>query len=113
MARFISRLTAGLLGNATKSEKMFPLETSFMIAPGQPVWMRRDYVRFAEEGYRRNVIAFRAVSMIATAIASVPWQVSERGRSRTRVLEKHPLLALLKRPNPLQGDAAFIESVVT
>jgi HK97 family phage portal protein len=113
MARFISRLTAGLFGNATKSEKMFPSETSFMIAPGQPVWMRRDYVRFAEEGYRRNVIAFRAASMIATAIASVPWQVSERGRSRTRVLEKHPLLALLKRPNPLQGDAAFIESVVT
>ncbi|MCE3005942.1 MAG: hypothetical protein LW853_03815, partial [Rickettsiales bacterium] len=64
MARFISRLTAGLFGNATKSEKMFPSETSFMIAPGQPVWMRRDYVRFAEEGYRRNVIAFRAASMI-------------------------------------------------
>jgi HK97 family phage portal protein len=112
MARLIQRLAAGWRVSA-KAAKMFPSETSFMIAPGQPVWMRRDYARFAEEGYRRNVIAFRAASMIATAIATVPWQLYERGRSRTRLLEKHPLLALLKRPNPMQGDAAFIESVVT
>ena len=112
MARLISRLAAGWRVSA-KAQKTFPSETSFMIAPGQPVWMRRDYARFAEEGYRRNVIAFRAVSMIATAMASVPWQLHERGRSRTRLLEKHPLLTLLKRPNPMQGDAAFIENVIT
>jgi HK97 family phage portal protein len=113
MARLFSKLADGLRSRATKAEKHFSSYHSFMIAPGQPVWMRRDYGRFAEEGYKRNVIAHRACNMIATAIATVPWQVSERGRGRTRLLDKHPLLALLNRPNPMQGGAELIEALIT
>jgi phage portal protein BeeE len=58
--------------------KSYPATTSFMIPPLQPTWTRRDAVRFAEEGYRRNVIAYRAVSMIATAAAYVPLKLTER-----------------------------------
>lgn len=113
MARLFSKLADGLRLRATKSASSFSSQQSFMIAPGQPVWMRRDYGRFAEEGYKRNVIAHRACHMIATAIATVPWQVRERGRSRVRVLEKHPLLSLLNRPNPMQGGAELIEALIT
>lgn len=96
-----------------QAEKSFSSHHSFMITPSQPVWMRRDYGRFAEEGYKRNVIAYRACNMIATAIAGVPWQVSSRGRTRMRLMEKHPLLTLLNRPNPMQGGAELVEALIT
>lgn len=113
MANLFSKLADSVRVRATKSAKHFSPYSSFMIAPGQPVWMRRDYARFSEEGYRRNVIAHRACEMIAAAIASVPWQVTERTRTRTRVLDKHPLLSLLNRPNPMQGGAELVEALIT
>lgn len=113
MARLFAKLAAGMRSHASKAEKQFSSHTSFMIAPGQAVWMRRDYARFADEGYRRNVIAHRACEAIATAIASVPWRITERGRTRVRVLDRHPLLNLLNRPNPMQGGSELVEALVT
>lgn len=84
-----------------------------MVPLGQPVWMRRDYAKFAEEGYRRNVIAHRCIAMIATAAASVPWKLSQHRLRTTRFVEQHPLLALLDHPNPLQGSTEFCEALYT
>lgn len=98
---------------APSESKQYPGNTAFMVPVAQPVWMRRDYAKFADEGYRRNVIAHRCVSLIATAAASVPWKLKEkRGRS-TRVVDSHPLLALLDRPNPLQGSTELCEALLT
>ena len=84
-----------------------------MVPLGEPIWMRRDYVKFAEEGYRRNVIAHRCVTLIASAAAGVPWKLTEkRGRSR-RAIEQHALLSLLDRPNPLQGSTELCELLYT
>ena len=47
---------------------------SFMHQPGKPVWMRRDYGRFAEEAYARNVIAHRAIDLVASGVASINWR---------------------------------------
>ncbi len=95
-------------------KKYFPTTHAFMIPAGQPVWMRREFTKFAEEGYKRNVIAHRCITMLATAAASVPWKLSERSaRGATKFLETHPLLALLNHPNPLQGGTEFCEAVYT
>lgn len=84
-----------------------------MVPLGQPMWMRRDYAKFAEEGYRRNVIAHRCIAMIAAGAAGVPWKLTEkRGRTR-RVVEQHALLALLDRPNPLQGSTELCDMLYT
>jgi HK97 family phage portal protein len=84
-----------------------------MVPLSAPVWMRRDYAKFAEEGYRRNVIAHRAIAMVATAAASVPWKLSETRARRTRYVENHRLMALLDRPNPLQGSTELCEQLYT
>ncbi|WP_417624578.1 phage portal protein [Paremcibacter congregatus] len=71
-----------------------------------PRWTGRVYEKLAEEGYRKNVIAHRAVRILAECAASVPLRLY-RGDKK---LAHHPLLDLLERPNPSQGRAAFFES---
>ena len=65
-------------------QKSIYTSAAFMLAAGQPSWMRREFSRFADEGYARNVIAHRSIAMIATAAASVPWKLSERRSRSTR-----------------------------
>ncbi len=80
-------------------------------APAGPVWSRRRFDAFADEGFRKNVIAFRAVSEVAQGAASVPWRLFRRGRGRRLAVETHPLADLLARPNPLQGGPELFEAV--
>lgn len=75
---------------------------------GQPVWTDRNPVKLAEEGYRKNVVAFRSIHLIARGCASVPWTLMS-GKDE---IDTHPILDLLHRPNPLQGGAALIEALV-
>lgn len=96
-------------GNRATAVKSYSASSAFMIAPGQPVWSRRDAAKFADEGYRKNVIAHRCVNMIATAAGSVPWKLKN---SRGRFIEKHMLLELIARPNPLQGGTELCEALI-
>lgn len=66
------------------------------------------YWSLANDGYMVNVIAHRCVAEIAEAISSVPWALMQGATE----LEQHPLLALLERPNPMQGGSElFLEFV--
>lgn len=112
MAGMFSWLARSRASDTPVMTKSYGMASAYMIAPGQPVWMRRDAVKFAEEGFRRNVVAHRAVSMIATAAGSVPWKLSERKRSGVRFLDQHPLLTLLYRPNPLEGGTELAEALI-
>lgn len=85
---------------------------SYMVMPGQPVWMDRNYTQFSQEAYVRNVIAYRAMEMVAVAAASVPFDlVSVGSRGARRELKAHPLLELLERPNPGQAGAEFFQAL--
>ena len=42
---------------------------SFVQSPGKPVWTPREYQKFADEAYSRNVIAHRAIQFIAQGAA--------------------------------------------
>ena len=99
-------------GSRAPEVKSYAASSAYMIAPGQPVWMRREARQFADEGYRRNVVAYRAINMVATAAASVPWKLAERRARTTRFLEAHPLLTLLNHPNPLQGGTEMWEALI-
>ncbi|QQR70041.1 MAG: phage portal protein [Alphaproteobacteria bacterium] len=75
---------------------------------GRPRWTPRRYDSLAEEGFRKNVVAWRCVTRVAQAAATIPWLLYDRtGREWT----EHPVLALLQRPNPLQGGVSFFEQV--
>jgi len=80
---------------------------------GQPVQTPRNYEAFSKEGYQVNVIGFKCVSIISRAAASVKWGVYSKARIGMEPVElnTHPLLDLINKPNPLQGKAAFFESV--
>lgn len=78
---------------------------------GRPKWTPRRYDSLADEGFRKNVIAYRCVTMISAAAASVPWAL--RGKDNTKVTDNqdNQLLDLLRHPNPTQDGVTFIESV--
>jgi HK97 family phage portal protein len=93
-----------------KASRAGPLVALHMA--GQPALLPRRYDSFADEGYRKNVIAFRAINEVARGIACVPWLLYRHdARGGREELSGHPLLALLKRPNPAMGQSAFFEAV--
>src|SRR3990167_5444509 len=73
----------------------------------QPLWTPRQYDTLAEEGYQKNMVVYRCVSLIARGVGSVPWKLYKNGKQFT----SHPLLTLLQNPNPQQGLARFMEGV--
>ncbi len=69
----------------------------------------RSYIR---DGYRRNPNVYAAIEMIARTASKAHYRlfnISVPG-IKTEVL-RHPVLDLLHRPNPYQGQAEFIENV--
>jgi HK97 family phage portal protein len=74
---------------------------------GRAQWTPRDLAALAREGYMKNAVVYRAVTMIAEAAASVP-VLAYRGEAEA---PDHPLLALLARPNRRQGGAEFLETL--
>lgn len=86
---------------------------AYMQITGQPIWMPREYSKFAQEAYSRNVIAHRSIALIAKAAASVPWLLYQTDKGRKVEISSHPLLTLLQKPNPCCAGAEFFESVLT
>lgn len=81
---------------------------AMVMTPGHAAWSNRDYAAFADEGYRKNVVAYQAINKIAEAVASVEWNVF-RG---TQEITTHALLDLIKRPNPLQSKSQYMHAKV-
>ncbi len=75
---------------------------------GQPVWTPRNYEALTAQGFRKNVIVYRCVNLIARGAASVPWRLYKGDQE----VVSHPLLDLLQRPSACQGGSAFIESIL-
>jgi len=73
-------------------------------------WGERNYDQFAKEGYQKNVIVFRCINEIAGAIASLDWRVVDPDGE---IIDNHPLIELLKRPNPMNGGASFFQQLET
>ncbi len=74
-----------------------------------PRWRMEGSEAFAREGHAGNPVAYRCISMIAAAVASIPWMVSCGGRKSA----DHPALSVLRRPNPAQSGAELFEALVS
>lgn len=84
---------------------------SYFYTLGKPVWMERNYTQFANEAYIRNVVAYRAMNMIAGAASSIPLKLFRSGTHHAIEDHNHPILRLLSQPNPYQNKSEFLESV--
>ncbi len=74
---------------------------------GRAAWTPRNYAALAREGFMANAVGYRCVRTIAEAAASVPWLLYDGARE----LDRHPLLALLARPNPVQAGTELAEAL--
>ena len=76
---------------------------------GQPIWSSRKYTSFAKEGYTENVIAYRCIRIVAEAVAALPILAYEGDEELT----DHPLLEVLRRPNPWQSGQELMDALVS
>ncbi|MGE3770539.1 MAG: phage portal protein, partial [Bdellovibrionales bacterium] len=73
-------------------------------------WSGRRYDVQAEEGYRKNIIVYRCVTLVAEALAAIPHTLYD---ARGKIVTKHPLLDLLRRPNPMLSGHDFLSACAT
>ena len=65
------------------------------------------YADLANEGYLKNAIVYRCVNEISKGASAVPFII----KNGDQIVEQHPLINLLKRPNPLQSYSEFFNSL--
>ena len=66
-----------------------------------------SYIDFAQEGYTENAVVYKCVNEIANGASSVNIKLFDGDIQ----IDNHPLLNLLKRPNPLQAGNEFFQSL--
>ncbi len=82
---------------------------SYFYDMGKASWSGRNYTKFADEAYIKNVIAHQSIAKIALSAASVKFKLKKLGT--TLDSHFHPLGALLRSPNPAQGGTELFESI--
>ena len=99
-------------GRNTATKSYAPsVNQAYYYTTGKPVWSGRNYNKFADEAYIKNVIAHQSISKIANAAASVALKI-KKGANYVD-FAKHALGKLLKAPNPATGGAEFFVGVYT
>ncbi|MGY6633268.1 MAG: phage portal protein [Alkalilacustris sp.] len=73
----------------------------------RPTWGPLDGRSLVRNGFQSNPVGFRAVRLIAEAAAALPLVLQDCDRR----YETHPLLILMRQPNPIQGRADFLEAL--
>ena len=66
-----------------------------------------NFKSYATEGYQQNAVVFKCVNEISNAAASIKFKVFQGDVE----LEQHPLLTLLKKPNPIQAGNEYFQSL--
>jgi HK97 family phage portal protein len=77
------------------------------MSAGRVAWSPRDTVSLTKQAFTGNPVGFRAVKLIAEAASALPL-VLEDGQTR---YADHPMLKLIKAPNPGQGRAELFEAL--
>ena len=80
---------------------------------GEAVSSPQNYETYSRKGYQKNAMVYVCINKIATAVGGVEWclytkKKNEKGERKE--IDNHPLLDLMKNPNPMQGQSAFFES---
>jgi len=78
----------------------------------QPQASKRNLEQIARESYDANSVAYTAISKIARTAAQIPWELFERQTNGDlKQVTVHPLLDLIRKPNPLNGQSCFFECI--
>lgn len=90
-----------------------PTSAIAMVKTPEANFSDRTYRAFADEGYQKNVIAYRSISMVAQGVANVRMKLMKRrsGSQADEQIHEHKILDLLAKPNPGMNYQSFIETV--
>ncbi len=94
-----------------QKQDMHNASKSYFYNSGNAVWSDKDYSNFAENAYIKNVIAHRAINMIAHAASSVPFKFYKLIDGKRHLITQHPVLELLNKPNPIQSGKEILEAI--
>ena len=91
------------------NKKENPVGASLISPSQKAIGGAKEGQALIKEGYQRNVIVYRAIREIATAASSIKLCLFKGERE----ILQHPILDLLARPNPLNGQASFLGEIFT
>jgi HK97 family phage portal protein len=75
---------------------------------------RRNLKAFATEGFQQNVVVYRCIKEVTNAATVVEMEiVRQLPDDEVEVISDHPMLRLLKQPNPMQSGREFEEELIT
>jgi HK97 family phage portal protein len=77
---------------------------------GSPRHTDRNYRAMADEGFKSNVIVYRAIQLISQCAAQVEWELYSESGAEPVEIEDSPLLDLLENPNSVMGAKQFFEN---
>ena len=97
-------LNKAMLATEAKSSRAAALMTTWRTPPSNTY----NYERVAREGYGSNEIIYTCIELLATSAAE---PVIAAYNGKTRLLD-HPIIDLLKQPNPWTTGYAFIASMI-
>ncbi len=110
MQNILTKIFSGKKNNATKGLQTYYVNAQYRDKYFGP----QDYFTLTKQGFIGNIVAFRAISMIAKSASSVvlsAYKIQTNGNKKE--LANHNINALLKQPNPKCGLAEFIEEVIS
>lgn len=80
---------------------------------GEPIWSGNNYESYSKDGYQKNPIVFRCINLIAKGGATVPWEAWTKPKAEGgKIIPNHRALALLRKPNPMQGGHDLINNFI-
>jgi HK97 family phage portal protein len=81
------------------------------LVAGRPVYTPTQYVKLSREGYAKCVTVYRCIDLISKNAASMPILLYRRTGADPQEVGAHPILDLLRRPNPSQSGFEFLVDV--
>jgi HK97 family phage portal protein len=80
-------------------------------------WTSNDYESLSKAGYQNCMTAYACVRLIAKTAAGIEWKLTKLPRDRRgkpeEMDETHDFMKLLARPNPMQSQYQFFESLMS
>lgn len=77
--------------------------------PG-PHRLKDSYQSYASDGYQKSATVFACINLRAHGLASLTWRFYE-DETKEREIKRHPILDLLRHPNPMQSQNDFFQNV--
>ena len=96
----------------SKIKNKIEIKSSLFYSNQNTLWTEGNYSNFANNGYIKNVIAYRCVSMIARQSSFVPIKVYKIKQNGEKVFQKnHQINEILTKPNISQNYTDFMEMI--